>query len=547
MAAPDPSISLKKEHSRSKLPSSLWRNVLLETLPVHPSSGISSWAAVLILRVPKEFLPWPPEVDLDGWVGGLEGGIREDIAVLEDRPAGRAAVLSTLGGHHAGLILHWLPHDHLAGLEDDRGVPEDEVDGARDGAGAVELAVGVGVEGVLVPANEPFSIYRHRGGLKSAGPVDEIQTSGDHHFGGVLSQENNVVHLTRNTHDFFVHAGLDEDYNLAGVFGRDGGQSAVDGLKFPTSVLGNHNVGSNGVRGSTDFQGLKEVGELSDHSQGVAGELHGGFKEVLHFLAGIAGGVLEGIQAGLFESDGGAEPNPEDVTLFGVDVLRGSWGPCPPSSEAPNGKRLFSHSSLKSVDWQSDFTDCCRCSDFPIASAMLSSENAALITSCVLILLTALPSGFFSTQVSLFVSPAAHDPADPDPDSAPLLGHDSAPEPADSLPDSVAATTKARKRMEGSSYALTGNKLLLSVQATDRRLLLVQSTNGRRSSPLRLPHTPSPPPFTTSSAVESRVYKRPPQFTTLITSHAVVAAVHHFVCRRVLRFLRSRDVPYPAA
>nr|GMD18027.1 hypothetical protein ACMD2_20547 [Ipomoea batatas] len=356
MAAPDPSISLKKEHSRSKLPSNLWRNVLLDTLPVHPSSGISSWAAVLILRVPKELLPWPPEVDLDGWVGGLEGGIREDIAVLDDRPAGRVAVLSTLGGHHAGLILHWLPHDHLAGLEDDRGVPEDEVDGARDGAGAVELAVGVGVEGVLVgvdvavvdhghvacnpkghglvlgwpgsvldckvPANEPFSFYPHRGGMKSAGPVDVIQASGDHHFGGVLSQENNVVHITRNTHDFFVHAGLDEDYNLAGVFGRDGGQSAVDGLKFPTSVLGNHNVGSNGVRGSTDFQGLKEVGELSDHSQGVAGELHGGFKEVLHFLAGIAGGVLEGIQAGLFESDGGAEPNLEDVTLFGVDGSR---------------------------------------------------------------------------------------------------------------------------------------------------------------------------------------------------------------------------------
>nr|GLL39844.1 uncharacterized protein LOC109150821 [Ipomoea trifida] len=50
-----------------------------------------------------------------------------------------------------------------------------------------------------------------------------------------------------------------------------------------------------------DFQGLEELGELSDHSQAIAGELHGGFKEVLHLLAGVTSGVLEGIQAGVEE------------------------------------------------------------------------------------------------------------------------------------------------------------------------------------------------------------------------------------------------------
>lgn len=48
------------------------------------------------------------------------------------------------------LVGHGLPRHDVAILEDDGRVPEDEVDGARDVALTVELAVGVGVEGVLV-------------------------------------------------------------------------------------------------------------------------------------------------------------------------------------------------------------------------------------------------------------------------------------------------------------------------------------------------------------------------------------------------------------
>lgn len=58
-----------------------------------------------------------------------------------------------MGCHHAGLVLQWLPDDHLAVLEDGGCVPKDEVDGSTDGAVAVELPVGLGVEGVLVPVH----------------------------------------------------------------------------------------------------------------------------------------------------------------------------------------------------------------------------------------------------------------------------------------------------------------------------------------------------------------------------------------------------------
>nr|GMD18204.1 uncharacterized protein LOC109160757 [Ipomoea batatas] len=94
---------------------------------------------------PGVLLPGPPEVHFDGWIHRFEGGVGEDLAVLQDEGADPAVLLSALRGHHAGLVLQWLPHDHLAVLEDGRGVPEDEVDGAGDGAVAVVLAVRVGV------------------------------------------------------------------------------------------------------------------------------------------------------------------------------------------------------------------------------------------------------------------------------------------------------------------------------------------------------------------------------------------------------------------
>lgn len=78
---------------------------------------------------------------------------------------------SSLGCDHAALVLEWLPDHHLAVLEDHGGVAEDEVDGAGDGAVAVELPVDVGVEGVLVGVDLavvndcPVGRYTERHGL----------------------------------------------------------------------------------------------------------------------------------------------------------------------------------------------------------------------------------------------------------------------------------------------------------------------------------------------------------------------------------------------
>lgn len=57
---------------------------------------------------------------------------------------------SSLSSDHAALGIEWLPDQHLAVLKDRGGVAEDEVDGPGDDTLAVELAVDVGVEGVLI-------------------------------------------------------------------------------------------------------------------------------------------------------------------------------------------------------------------------------------------------------------------------------------------------------------------------------------------------------------------------------------------------------------
>lgn len=59
-------------------------------------------------------------------------------------------LLAALGRDGVLLAREAPPGDDLAVLEDHGAVAEDEVDGARDVALAVELALGVGVEGVLV-------------------------------------------------------------------------------------------------------------------------------------------------------------------------------------------------------------------------------------------------------------------------------------------------------------------------------------------------------------------------------------------------------------
>lgn len=69
---------------------------------------------------------------------------------MDHSATGRARLLAALCGHNVLLVVHWLAHKEEAVLEDDLGIAEDEVDGTRDGTFAVELTVGVSVQGVLV-------------------------------------------------------------------------------------------------------------------------------------------------------------------------------------------------------------------------------------------------------------------------------------------------------------------------------------------------------------------------------------------------------------
>lgn len=76
---------------------------------------------------------------------GEEVRVRGDDTILQDYGGGLLSLSSTLCGDDALLILHWLPHEDLAVLEDDGAVAEDEIDGAGNGAVSVELTVSVSV------------------------------------------------------------------------------------------------------------------------------------------------------------------------------------------------------------------------------------------------------------------------------------------------------------------------------------------------------------------------------------------------------------------
>lgn len=65
------------------------------------------------------------------------------MAVLEHQPRGLVPVAAPLSGDDARLAFLGLSEDDHGVLEDALGVAEDEVYGSRDGAVAVELALGV--------------------------------------------------------------------------------------------------------------------------------------------------------------------------------------------------------------------------------------------------------------------------------------------------------------------------------------------------------------------------------------------------------------------
>ncbi|KAH0467288.1 hypothetical protein IEQ34_004526 [Dendrobium chrysotoxum] len=90
------------------------------------------------------------EVTLDGALDGGEvrGGC--DDGVVDGDSGILVGISSSLSGDRVLLAAKGLAGVDIAVLEDDGGVAEDEVDGAVDVAVAVELALAVDVDGVLV-------------------------------------------------------------------------------------------------------------------------------------------------------------------------------------------------------------------------------------------------------------------------------------------------------------------------------------------------------------------------------------------------------------
>lgn len=99
---------------------------------------------------PRQLLPGAAEVDLEGRVGLEQLLLGREGAALDDGDAGEVLLGAALRRHHAGLVRVGLAHDEVALLEDRDGVAEDEVNGAADLALAVQLAVDLRVQGVLV-------------------------------------------------------------------------------------------------------------------------------------------------------------------------------------------------------------------------------------------------------------------------------------------------------------------------------------------------------------------------------------------------------------
>lgn len=110
--------------------------------PLQPPRRLHSGAQVrLHEHRPRVRLPWPAEV----------GGIRCVNEAVVDRDARvLVGVLAPLRRDRHLLLRQRPSRVDVAALQHGEPVPEDEVDGAVDVALAVELAEGVGVQGVLV-------------------------------------------------------------------------------------------------------------------------------------------------------------------------------------------------------------------------------------------------------------------------------------------------------------------------------------------------------------------------------------------------------------
>lgn len=99
---------------------------------------------------PGVCLPWPGQVRPDGELVGGEGGVGHDAAVLDDNTCAHLLVGGAVGGDDVLLVLHGHPEEDGGVLDQGACVAEDEVNGSGDLTVAVELALGVCVQGVLV-------------------------------------------------------------------------------------------------------------------------------------------------------------------------------------------------------------------------------------------------------------------------------------------------------------------------------------------------------------------------------------------------------------
>ena len=72
---------------------------------------------------------------------------------MDGDPGVLVGVVASLGSDHVGLVCHRAADEDVAILDDHRGIAEYEVYGSIYVTVAVELAEGMGVEGILVASN----------------------------------------------------------------------------------------------------------------------------------------------------------------------------------------------------------------------------------------------------------------------------------------------------------------------------------------------------------------------------------------------------------
>lgn len=95
-------------------------------------------------------LPWPTQVGFELCLDRQVGLVSRNGAVLENQARQQVAV-GPAGGSHDALLVFKRPSDEdQAILVECLCVPEDKVDGTSDGAVAIELPIGMAVQGVLV-------------------------------------------------------------------------------------------------------------------------------------------------------------------------------------------------------------------------------------------------------------------------------------------------------------------------------------------------------------------------------------------------------------